>query len=199
MNYIKFLLAIFISILVLSCANRAAGPTGGLKDTIPPVVIRSIPLEGVVNYKKKEILVYFNENITLGAGEDIDLWIRIALKYPIAFCNQVTAIHNLESDNRISNSNTNQRQFIDLDAYENDAKTKASLKKYLDLNRFAFAIQYKLAGNIEKAESLIGKIDDKNLNIKQRALLKLNGSGLKLALKFKRGLQNSGILLSSFR
>ena len=65
MNYIKLLLGIFITLLVVSCANRAAGPTGGLKDTIPPVVLRSIPLDGVVNYKKKEIQVYFNENITV--------------------------------------------------------------------------------------------------------------------------------------
>lgn len=65
MNYIKFLIGIFITSLVISCANRAAGPTGGLKDTIPPVVVRSIPLDGVINYKKKEIQVYFNENISV--------------------------------------------------------------------------------------------------------------------------------------
>jgi len=65
MHYLKFLLYMFFSLVVVSCANRAAGPTGGLKDTIPPVVIRSIPLDGVVNYKKKEIQVFFNENITV--------------------------------------------------------------------------------------------------------------------------------------
>lgn len=141
----------------------------------------------------------FNENITLGAGEDIDLWIRIALKYPVAFSNKVTAIHNLHSENRISNSNTNERKFIDLDGYENASKSNPSLKKYLDLNRFSIAIQYKLVGNAEKAKQLIAKIDDANLNKKQRALLKLNRSGLKLALKIKNRLQHSGILWSSFR
>ena len=50
---------------MIACANRAAGPTGGLKDTIPPVVLRAVPLEGTLNYKKKEIQVFFNENITL--------------------------------------------------------------------------------------------------------------------------------------
>lgn len=141
----------------------------------------------------------FNENITLGAGEDTDLWIRIALKQPVAFRNEVTAIHNLHSDNRISNSNINLRQFINLDVYEEDTKTNASLKKYLDLNRFSFAIHYKLAGNDERAEILISKIDVSSLNTKQRALLKLNGTGLRLALKIKSGLQNSGIFWSSFR
>ncbi|MEO5788698.1 glycosyltransferase family 2 protein [Gelidibacter sp.] len=141
----------------------------------------------------------FNENITLGAGEDTDLWIRIAVKYPVAFSNKATAIHNLHSDNRISNSNTNLRQFIDLDVYENAAKSNPSLKKYLDLNRFSIAIQYKLVGNDEKAKHLIDAMNVANLNAKQRALLKLNRTGLKVALKVKSKLQNSGILWSSFR
>ena len=49
----------------------------------------------------------FDEKITLGAGEDTDLWIRIALQHPVAFYNKVSAIHNLDTENRISNSNTN--------------------------------------------------------------------------------------------
>ena len=61
------------TILILaagSCANRAAGPTGGPKDSIPPVVVRSSPINGAVNFKKKDIQVYFNENITLDKVSD---------------------------------------------------------------------------------------------------------------------------------
>lgn len=141
----------------------------------------------------------FNENITLGAGEDTDLWIRIALEYPVAFSSKVTAIYNLHTENRISNSNTQVRQFIDLDAYEATAKSHPSLKKYLDLNRFSIAIQYKLIGDSKTAKILIGKIDANNLNTKQRALLKLNKTALKIAITLKSRLQNSGIFLSSFR
>ncbi|MEA4935998.1 hypothetical protein SDC9_102896 [bioreactor metagenome] len=65
MNYLKYITVILITFIVVSCANRAAGPTGGLKDTIPPVAVRYVPLDGSLNYKKKEIQVYFNENITL--------------------------------------------------------------------------------------------------------------------------------------
>lgn len=52
-------------LLVASCANRAEGPTGGPRDSIPPVVIRSVPAEAAVNYRKKEIQVFFNENIAV--------------------------------------------------------------------------------------------------------------------------------------
>lgn len=64
-NFVQFLLIILPAVLILSCANRAEGPTGGPKDSIPPIVVRSTPLNGAVNYKKKEVQVFFNENITV--------------------------------------------------------------------------------------------------------------------------------------
>lgn len=141
----------------------------------------------------------FDENITLGAGEDIDLWLRIALEHPVAFSNKVTSIYNLHTENRISNSNTLARQFIDLDVYEAAAKSNPSLKKYLDLNRFSIALQYKLIGDSKKAKSLVSKIDASSLNTKQRTLLKLNKTALKIVINLKSRLQHSGIFLSSFR
>ncbi len=141
----------------------------------------------------------FDERITMGAGEDTDLWMRIALKFPVAFCNTPSAIYHLEADNRISKTNTNLRTFINLDAYEEQAKKNKSLKTYLDLNRFSIAIQYKLAGNEEKAKSYIHKIDKTNLNKKQRFLLLMNTSILKGFVQLQRSLRNYGIGLSAFR
>lgn len=114
----------------------------------------------------------FNEKITLGAGEDTDLWIKIAINYSVAFCNTVTAIHNLESENRITNSNTNIRNFIDLDVYEPFIKNNKSLKRYLDYNRFSIGIQYKLAGNHAKAHNYFKKINAESLNKKQLFLMR---------------------------
>ena len=65
MKWIKFITGSVLVLILVSCANRSAGPTGGPKDSIPPVVVRSVPLNGALNYKKKEILVYFDENVTL--------------------------------------------------------------------------------------------------------------------------------------
>lgn len=141
----------------------------------------------------------FDETITLGAGEDTDLWIRIALKFPVGFCNKVSAVYQLQADNRISNSNTNLRTFLNLDAYEERAKTNKSLKTYLDLNRFSIAIQYKLAGNEANAKTYIDKIDEGNLNAKQRFLLQMNTTTLKRFLKIKNSLRKNGIELSAFR
>ena len=140
----------------------------------------------------------FDEKITLGAGEDTDLWIRIALNYKVAFSNNVSAIHMLDSDNRISNSNTNLRRFIDLDKYEEEAKNNSSLKTYLDLNRYSFAIQYKLVKNTLKANEYIDKINPNSLNKKQLFLLKQHPTILKLIFGMSQILKKFNIKLSSF-
>jgi len=141
----------------------------------------------------------FDESITLGAGEDTDLWIRIALNYDIAFHNKVSAIHNLNAGNRITNSNTNDRQFLNLDKFDTSAKTNASLQKYLDLNRFSIGLQYKLVGNTTKAKSYINKINKENLNLKQRILIRLNPSVLKHLISLQSFFNKKGIYLSAFR
>ena len=141
----------------------------------------------------------FDTKITLGAGEDTDLWIRIALKYPVAFDNKVSALHQLHSDNRISNSNTNLRQFIDLEKYEPQAKTNSSLKRYLDLIRYSIAIQYKSVGNTEKVNFYKKEIDMNSLNKRQRFLLSQPLVSLKVLFKIKQILKKFGIQLSSFR
>lgn len=174
---------------------------GIVKDYFESSTINSIAWTSAVMVPKKTLndVGNFNDTISMNAGEDIDLWIRIALKYPVAFSHIATAVYNLHAENRISNANTNLKQFIDLDVYEPYTEQHPSLKKYLDLNRFSIAIQYKLVGNQTKARALIDKIDPDNLNAKQRLLLKLNKTALNVALKIKSRLQASGVLLSSFR
>jgi hypothetical protein len=62
---IKFLIPI-VSVLAvtLSCAKVVA-PTGGPKDTKPPVVIKSVPLNGSANFKGKNIVITFDEYVVL--------------------------------------------------------------------------------------------------------------------------------------
>lgn len=48
-----------------SCANRGIGPQGGPQDTIPPMVVKEIPLNASVMYKGKTVEVVFDEYIQL--------------------------------------------------------------------------------------------------------------------------------------
>jgi uncharacterized protein (DUF2141 family) len=62
---IKSLFFLFIIILAYSCANKAQGPTGGLKDKNPPRLIKSLPANGAVNFNGKRIQIEFDELITV--------------------------------------------------------------------------------------------------------------------------------------
>lgn len=54
-----------IAFLLHSCANRGHGPQGGMKDTIPPKVITSLPANRALNVTPKEVVIDFDEFIQL--------------------------------------------------------------------------------------------------------------------------------------
>ena len=141
----------------------------------------------------------FDQTITMGAGEDTDLWLRAALKSPLVFSNTISARHNLDGSNRISNTNTLKRNFMNLDKYKKESTYNFYLEKYLDLNRYSFAIQHKLADDVESFNKYREKINLNNLNKKQRFLLNQNKFVLKILVKFQVLLGKWGVRLSSFK
>lgn len=61
---------VLIGLVVHACANKGQGPTGGAKDETPPKVIKTTPLNGALNFKKKEIVIHFDENISIEKVND---------------------------------------------------------------------------------------------------------------------------------
>lgn len=63
----RYLLVVVFTILAFSlthCAKRGT-PEGGARDTIPPVITRTVPENYVTNFNSKEIRIFFNEYIKL--------------------------------------------------------------------------------------------------------------------------------------
>ena len=60
-------IVIYCSIFAKSCANTTGAPTGGPKDTIPPVLVNVLPALNELNVPitKNSIQLYFNEYIVL--------------------------------------------------------------------------------------------------------------------------------------
>ena len=141
----------------------------------------------------------FDARITHGAGEDTDLWVRAALHYKVAFSNNITATHIMDSDNRISNTPTLKRSYMDLDAYDAFAKANPSLRRFLDINRFSFALQHKMAGDAKSSKAYQAKIAPENLTSKQKALLNVNGKSLIRLRKFQDFLRNKRLYLTPFK
>lgn len=63
-SLIKFLLVLMIASAFFDCARRGT-PTGGPKDTIPPVLVKAIPNVESVNFKGDKIKIYFDEYIKI--------------------------------------------------------------------------------------------------------------------------------------
>lgn len=64
------LIVFAILLLVHACANKAQGPTGGPKDKTPPSVLRSFPVNGAINYKKKVVLIDFDKIVSVEKPSD---------------------------------------------------------------------------------------------------------------------------------
>lgn len=61
-NFLYLFLALVYYQFFTSCASPSS-PTGGPKDTIPPTLIRSIPINKTINFKDRSITLEFDERI----------------------------------------------------------------------------------------------------------------------------------------
>jgi uncharacterized protein (DUF2141 family) len=62
MKRVNEIIFILVLIHLFSCAQQSS-PTGGPKDTIPPVLVQSNPLKGQTTINPKEITLLFSENV----------------------------------------------------------------------------------------------------------------------------------------
>lgn len=60
----RFFLIAALFILIGACA-KISSPSGGPRDKLPPVVIKSIPVNGAKNYMGKSLAITFNEYVVL--------------------------------------------------------------------------------------------------------------------------------------
>ena len=63
-SLMRYSLYIMVMILMAGCARRSA-PSGGLKDSIPPVLVAANPKINSVNFSADEIRLTFNEWVEL--------------------------------------------------------------------------------------------------------------------------------------
>ena len=137
-------------------------------------------------------------DINLKSGQDTDLWIRIGLVYPIVFSWEILARYVYDRD-----SLSKKKEYIatkmDFSKFSGLEKTNPMLKKFLDLNRFSFAIKCKLHNDKDNFYRFYNGIDCKNLSVKKRILLKLPSFSLKLLVPINLFLVRIGLNNSVFK
>ncbi len=142
-----------------------------------------------------EKIGYYNENI--GFSEDLDFNIRANYNFKLAYHNSVQMSYFMQTDNQITKSSLDNKTIPDFDIYENWAKTNSDLKKYLDFERYVLGKRLKKNNDL-RWKKMIENIDFKNLNWKQKFLLKMPIFVLKSIDKLKLFLLKLGIKTSSY-
>lgn len=117
----------------------------------------------------------FKRNLKL--GEDFDLWIRIALKYKVAFLNEPLAYYNQDSNpawRGIRQLNDPQFHMLwNLSYLESEETINPSYKQLIDNLRVYGLFPYYLSSNYrELAKQELRKVDWKNQPLKTRRLYK---------------------------
>lgn len=140
---------------------------------------------------------------TINYGEDVDFNIRANYSFKLAYSKTALVQNIMFSENKITNSSLKTKTITNFDLYEPLAGTKKSLKKYLDINRYMMASNYKKQNDLntfKKLKSAIHKDPEiSGLNLKQRILLELPPFALQLISKLKLAFLKKGKRFSSFK
>ena len=149
-------------------------------------------------FRKDVFMTVGDFDTNIKSGQDIDLWIRIGLIYPVVFIPKIQAryVYDIES---LSRNKKFLNKKIDFSKFESDEKTNEGLKYFLDLNRFSLAIKSKLINDKNSFRNYYNVIDLNKLPFKKRVLLNSPGFILKILVSLKLKLANIGLGNSVFR
>ncbi len=157
-----------------------------------------IALTSALAVKKSIFETIDNFEASLNFGEDLDLWIRIALQFQVCFCNTVSVRYYTNTPNRLSDKSVFDRNFAQLNQFSVYEKQNLNLKKFLDIYRAEFAIKYKIAGNNEGFQFYNNQIVNSDLNWKTKFILNLPRWLLCFLYDFKKKLEKNNILISIY-
>jgi hypothetical protein len=107
---VKLFLLAFILSLAVACA-KVSTPTGGPTDKTPPVVVKSLPLNGTKNFKGEEISITFDEYVTLDNISDKFMVSPPMKKKPRVFIKGKSV--NVEFEEKLKDSTTYTLYFLD--------------------------------------------------------------------------------------
>ncbi|WP_417942053.1 glycosyltransferase family 2 protein [Flavobacterium sp. RS13.1] len=135
----------------------------------------------------------------ISSGQDVDMWIRIASKYLVAISNKVTASYLHYIENSLSKTPILDKKLKDFNDYKPLEENNPSLKKYLDIYRIEYALQYKIAGENKKSKELFKNISKENISFKTKIIYSLPRFMLIFLLKTKKLLRRYGFNFSIYQ
>ena len=170
-----------------------------VKDYFKASLIHSIAWTSAVAFNKEkfEELGGFQPHII--SGQDSDLWIRFALHTTIVFNPAYTCCYDKTVPNSLFKKHLRKVHFDFLNSYKKEEAINKSLKQYLDINRYAIAIQCKYYGDYDLLKLIKKDIKPSSLTKKQRFLLNSPAFLVKLFKKLHVFFIKKNIYFTAFR
>lgn len=126
-------------------------------------------------------------------GQDLELWTKIAIKYPIALNNKTTAIYNYYLPNTLSKKSIKTMTLMDFNQFKEQEKQNLDLKRFLDFHRIFYAKHYKIVGNNDKVEFYLNDVNKENISNNMKLFFKTPSFILSSLFQFKNWLFKKGI------
>lgn len=142
-----------------------------LDDFFKASLINGVAWTSAVGFKKNKFNALGGFNPNLKTGQDTDLWIRFALKHEIAFNPAITASYLFYVENSLFKNEYNAIRYDFINSYSQEEQANPSLKRYLDINRYAVALRCKMHNDQDMYKKLKSEIEYSHLNFKQQFLL----------------------------
>ena len=170
-----------------------------VEDYFSASIIHPLAWTSAVAFNKSDFWDLGGFDTALSLREDIDLWIKFGLYKTVVFNPAYTACYDKTVPASLSKKNIRQGKYDFLSQYEEKEKNHPGFKKFLDINRYAIAIQCKYYKDIALLKLLKKDINPSSLTFKQRLLLNCP-SGIVIGLKKLHTLLiKNNIYLTAFR
>ncbi|MEZ4853404.1 glycosyltransferase family 2 protein [Flavobacterium sp.] len=141
----------------------------------------------------KKILIQHNGfDTAISSGQDLDLWIRLAIDNKVAINNVVSAIYEYQIPNSLSKTKITHKTLPDFSQFKIAEQKNESLKKFLDLYRIEYGLHFRIYGEVKKSNSYLKDVTT-TIPFKTKVLLKMPPFILQKLLQAKHWLRSKGI------
>jgi glycosyltransferase involved in cell wall biosynthesis len=170
-----------------------------VKEYFRASIINSVAWTSAVAFTKEKFNAVDGFNVNLDTSEDLDLWIKLALRYTISFNPCLTMSYRYYIHDSLTKKETNLIRLHFINSYEAEEEKNDALKHYLDINRYALAIRCKVLKELDIYKTAKQQILFSNLNFKQKLLINSPRAVLMVFKKVHTALIKNDIYLSAFK
>lgn len=132
-------------------------------------------------------------NTEVSNGQDLEVWIKIAISFPVAISDSITAHYHYEISDSLAKRSILNKKLMDFGQFSEAERKNSSLKKFLDIYRIEYALHYHMFGDEEKMHFYLKAANKENIAFKTKLLFALPGFVLRSLLKIKHGLKKIGV------